>query len=404
MTKTEERFIEALTAFLRGEKVLWDAVSEAEWGELFQLAIQQKTLPMVVEAVYDCPAAEGKVLLDYGRQETIREVVRQKEKTEGFLALYGYLREKGFHPLVVKGILCRDLYPKKNHRPSLDEDLLIPEAEFAACNRAIRDYGMEPSGSDDPTAEEISWRSDEHYIEAHRTLFSTESELFGELNGLFSGVTERETPYSVESGRTVFSMPPREHLLYLLLHAYKHFIHSGFGVRQVCDIGLWAKTYEKEIDWDWLYALCEKSGTLYFTAAVFRMARDVFQIDVSLSARWNEVETDPTPMLSDLLAGGIHGANDLSRLHSSTVTLGAVEASRKAQKHSVLRSVFPSRERLEKTYPELREHPAKLPLVWVKRLWKYAKETKNTQNDSAAESLRIAKERTELLKYYHIVR
>lgn len=171
---------------------------------------------------------------------------------------------------MVKGILCRDLYPKKNHRPSLDEDLLIPEAEFAACNRAIRDYGMEPSGSDDPTAEEISWRSDEHYIEAHRTLFSTESELFGELNGLFSDVTERETPYPVENGRTVFSMPPRE--------------------------------------------------------------------------------------------------------------------------------------RLEKTYPELREHPAKLPLVWVKRLWKYAKETKNTKNDSAAESLRIAKERTELLKYYHIVR
>ena len=37
-------------------------------------------------------------------------------------------------PLVMKGIVCRSLYPKPDLRPSGDEDLLIPEKDFAAVD------------------------------------------------------------------------------------------------------------------------------------------------------------------------------------------------------------------------------------------------------------------------------
>ena len=395
--------VEALRKGIRGEKVNWVQLSATEWQELLQLAQRQHVLPLLVEATYDCPAF---VALPQTQQRELKmAAVRisavQTQATARFLQLYTELAQTG-RCLVMKGLACRQLYPIPSLRPSADEDILVSEDDFAACCDFFVQHGM--TTQDDLSDFECGFHSqDGLHIELHRSPFSPDAHEMGQSNAYFAAAMSCAMTMDIE-GVTVYTLNEYDHLLYLILHAYKHFIHSGFGVRQVCDIGLWAKTYEKEIDWDWLYALCEKSGTLYFTAAVFRMAKDVFQIDVGLSARWNEVETDPAPMLSDLLAGGIHGANDLSRLHSSTVTLGAVEASRKAQKHSVLQSVFPPRERLEKTYPELREHPAKLPLVWVKRLWKYAKETKNTKNDSAAESLRIAKERTELLKYYHIVR
>lgn len=60
------------------------------------------------------------------------------------------------------------------------------------------------------------------------------------------------------------------------------------------------------------------------------------------------------PLLHDSLCGGVYGSNDLTRLHSSTVTLNAVKASRTGEKSGVLRTVFPKREYLERRYPYLK--------------------------------------------------
>ena len=37
-------------------------------------------------------------------------------------------------------------------------------------------------------------------------------------------------------------------ILYLLLHAFKHFLHSGFGIRQVSDIILFSEKYRDQIE------------------------------------------------------------------------------------------------------------------------------------------------------------
>lgn len=36
-------------------------------------------------------------------------------------------------------------------------------------------------------------------------------------------------------------LAPTDHLLCLLCHAYKHFLYAGFGIRHVCDIGIFAE-------------------------------------------------------------------------------------------------------------------------------------------------------------------
>ena len=60
-----------------------------------------------------------------------------------------------------------------------------------------------------------------------------------------------------------------------------------------------------------------------------------------------DASIDVEPLLHDNLCGSVYGSNDLTRLHSSTVTLNAVKASRMGEKISVLRTVFPKREYLE---------------------------------------------------------
>lgn len=233
------------------------------------------------------------------------------------------------------------------------------------------------------------------YIELHRRLFDSSEDAHDELNHFFASLKPVETD-------SFLAMPPHEHLLYLILHAYKHFVRSGIGLRQFCDIGLWAWEYHDEIDWQHLYDQCASVHAATFAAAAFRIARDYLGIDFDLPMPW-DASIDVEPLLHDTLCGGVYGSNDLTRLHSSTVTLNAVKASRTGEKSGVLSTVFPKREYLERNYPYLKKHPYLLPVAWVQRIAHYAGEKRSGSDNSASGSIKLAKERIELMKRYGVM-
>lgn len=405
MTLPEKMLLEALSAAARGETVDWtEPIPTEDWQAFFRMAHVHQVLPLVFEAVYTTPAAQAEPSVAGCKQSVIRQVMSQTVRTSDFLHLYGYLTGKGIRPLVVKGLVCRSMYPKGDYRTSGDEDILIPEEDWPAALDALREYGMAPTSEPDPTAHEIGFVKGQLYIEAHRTLFPSDSDAYGELCSLFTDAHSRAADYPVEPGISVRSLSPHDHLLYLILHAYKHFIHSGFGIRQVCDIGLWAMCYGSEIDWDLLRTQCASVRAAGFASAVLRLAEMCLAIRVALPSPWSEDDTCLDPMLHDLLSGGVYGATDMNRLHSSTVTVNAVAADRGNKRHSVLSSVFPSAKALEGRYPYLKRHPALLPVAWAGRLLKYGKETASSQGtNSASESIRIGKERADLLRLYGII-
>lgn len=309
------------------------------------------------------------------------------------------LRSAGLHLIVVKGQLCSRLYPLKDHRISADDDLYISDAEFMACHKQLLANGLTTDTPVDElaTADEVSYTKNGSplYIELHRHLFDSSEDAHDELNHFFASLKPVETD-------SFLAMPPHEHLLYLILHAYKHFVRSGIGLRQFCDIGLWAREYHTEIDWQRLREQCESVHAATFAAAAFRIARDYLGIDFDLPTPW-DASIDVEPLLHDTLCGGVYGSNDLTRLHSSTVTLNAVKASRTGEKSSVLSTVFPKREYLEHRYPYLKKRPYLLPVAWAQRLAHYASEKQSGADSSASSSIKLAKERIELMKRYDIL-
>ena len=133
------------------------------------------------------------------------------------------------------------------------------------------------------------------------------------------------------------------------------------------------------------------------------VAKRQLEIDISLPSEWNEIQVDGEPLLKDSLRAGIYGSSDQSRAHSASVTYNSVAAERKNQRSSLLHTVLPGKKKLEKDYPILKKSAVFLPGVWCARLWKYWKETKSDPDNQMTETLRIAKERKELLQYYEII-
>lgn len=397
LTTTETQFLHIAKAAISGGDL---PAEKVDWPAIFALANQQKLLPILFETVHKMPAAEENVaLFAVTKQQVIGQVLNQTVRSAEFSDLYHKLRSAGLHPIVVKGQLCSRLYPLKDHRISADDDLLIPDGEFMACHERLLANGLRTGTPADElsTADEVSYTKSDSplYIELHRHLFDSSEDAHDELNRFFTDIQAAETD-------GFLAMPPHEHLLYLLLHAYKHFVRSGIGARQFCDIGLWARAYHAEIDWQRLHEQCASVHAATFAAAAFRIARDYLGIEFDLPAPW-DASLDVEPLLHDSLCGGVYGSNDLTRLHSSTVTLNAVKASRTGEKSSVLRTVFPKREYLERRYPYLKKRPYMLPIAWVQRLAHYAGEKKAGADNSASGSIKLAKERIELMKQYDIM-
>lgn len=397
LTTTETQFLYIAKSAISGGDL---PAENVDWPAIFTLANQQKLLPILFEAARATPAAgENAALFAVTKQQVIGQVLNQTVRSAEFADLYHKLRAAGLHPIVVKGQLCSRLYPLKDHRISADDDLLIPDGEFMACHEQLLTNGLTTDTPVDElaTADEVSYTKEGSplYIELHRHLFDSAEDAHDELNHFFADLN----PVEMDG---LLTMPPHEHLLYLLLHAYKHFVRSGIGLRQFCDIGLWAWEYHDEIDWQRLHEQCESVHAATFAAAAFRIARDYLGIDFDLPMPW-DASIDVEPLLHDTLCGGVYGSNDLTRLHSSTVTLNAVKASRTGEKSSVLRTVFPKREYLERRYPYLKKRPYLLPVAWVQRIAHYAREKQSGTDNSASGSIKLGKERIELMKRYGIM-
>ena len=80
-----------------------------------------------------------------------------------------------------------------------------------------------------------------------------------------------------------------------------------------------------------------------------------------------------------------------------------MKASRTGEKSGVLRTVFPKHEYLGRRYPYLKKRPYLLPVAWAQRLVHYASEKQSGADNSASGSIKLAKERIELMKRYDIM-
>lgn len=415
MNNIELRFLEAVKASLRKEQVNWEeSMPVSDWLLLFRMAEVHHILPLVYEAVFRSPAArelEDGILAPF-QEKTKHYVYTQIMKTNEFCLLSHYLEKTGMRPLVVKGLMCRNLYPEPDYRLSSDEDLLIPEHEFAKYHELFLAYGLELAEPEKDiwNTHEVSYvkRGRHLYIELHKHLFPPDSEAYGNLNAFFEDAHEHAI-MEVNNGQPIRSLGYTDHMFYLICHAFKHFLHSGFGIRQVCDIVMFANHYKDKIDWSRIYEQCSAISAEYFTVALFAIADNYLGFDrasFELSSEWDAIDIDETDLLKDLLSSGIYGSADGSRVHSSNITLNAIIADKKGkgEQMAVLKTAFPSAKNLEHRYEYLKKYPALLPVAWVDRIYHYSVESANSSRNTADESIRIGNQRVELLKKYRIMK
>ena len=412
MDRISRCLLNSLRCALRGTALEQSPqLNHDDWDAVFRMAGTHHVLPMVFEAVHSLPELREYPALPALRRSVFQQVMIQTKKTAEFLSLMQTLSDSGIRPLVVKGIVCRELYPKPDHRISSDEDVLISPSQAAMCHEIFSNSGLITDTEEclRETAYEIPYRNPQGalYIELHRYLFPPESAAYGDLNRFFQDASRRAVCHSI-GGTEIWSLEYTDHLFYLICHAFKHFLHSGFGIRQVCDIIQYAAAYGKQIHWEQLARNCRQIRALHFAAAIFRIGQNHLGFDpgkADMPSAWRNIAVDEGPMLEDLLQSGIYGGSSLSRRQSSNITLDAVASQKQGRnaQSTLTASLFPDAVKLKGRYPYLNERPWLLPVAWASRIGQYCKDALQHKGADAVQSLDLGKQRLELLEQYHIL-
>lgn len=396
MTDIELKLLEALSASLKGESVKWEPLSRENLIELYNLANVHQILPLVYESTYKSQGADPQV-----KSIVMRSIMMQTLQTRDFLNFVNKMDEAGLHPLVVKGIIARSLYPIPDERPSGDEDLFVTPDMFKTYHQFFIEHDMITGENIDAYEVAYQLKGSPLYIELHKSLFSDKSQAYGSWNQFFYEAHKRAVVEKIE-GIEIHTMCPDDHFLFLILHALKHFLHGGVGIRQVADIMMFAKHYN--IDYDHVFEQLQKVSCGVFGATLLSIGQK-YLIEAPIPQKYLDLSQNIEDLLKDILDAGVYGNSNLSRKHSSNITLEAITLSNQGKKaHASLKNtLFPKREDLVGRYPYLKKHGYLLPVAWIMRIGTYLKSS-NKEDNNAAESIRLGKERVELLKEYKVIK
>lgn len=405
--RNQKVFFNSLNSFLHSENGLHGTrkLEVEDWKEILHMASKHAVLPIVYDAAWKKTSFKKipeRVRMEY-KARIMRQIVFQTRATDLFLDLYKRMTKLGITPLVMKGIICRDMYEYPDYRISSDEDMLIEKKQFPKLDQILQQCGFQRELVKDYRKEhEITYyhQGNGLRLEVHLSLFPEESGSYGRLNKEFPHIFERQIVQNI-NGVEVHTLDVTQHMLYLLCHGLKHFLHSGFGIRQLCDMVLFAETYGKEIDWDEIIKRTKRQHMYIFWMNLFDIGERYlgFSWRKAGLARPDKEILDSERMLADILDSGVFGKSSKERLHSANITLQASDTTGK-KNSGMIASLFPSLEYMSRQYSYLEKRKWLLPAAWTHRILSYGK---TMGRKDVTKPIETGKQRVELLRMYGII-
>ena len=412
MEKVNLQFLDLLKSSLNNDIYEGGDIDSQDLKQIYNLAQMHHVVPMIYGVLHNeefFKNADENFKMMF-KQVAFRLVVSQIQRSNRFLELYKILKEKNIEAIVFKGIIFRNMYNNPDDRMSSDEDILVKKEDYEKIKDILCGEGLEFIEKEGNECAYLC-RNTGLCIEVSTSLFSHESKAYGHLNRLFDDIFEKSITINID-GVDIKTLSHEQHLIYIVFHNMKHFLHGGFGIRQVADFSKYIETYGQFIDWEkfWsdlkilnydtfalnLIDISLKYLGFDYTKAIY--PKGVRDFNIIINSKDYYINSDD--LISDILSAGVFGGSTKERKHTALMTLNAVEDQKNGNR---FKAIFPSVDYLKGNYTYLQKHPILLPIAWTQRIFSYIKRNKNNTT-SYINTMELGKQRIELLKEYKIIK
>ena len=276
---------------------------DVDWVRLKALADAQGLTAVVLDGLNSLPLSS---LDAYGmpqmlRLEWIGEVL-QGEQTyklhqEVATDMANLFHRNGIRTYVLKGRIIAECYPRPEHRVSSDMDCFLSNNNVNLNDNDNRRGSHEEAwklGNDLIRAKHFdvgegfyknsSFHLPGLMVENH--LFLTPfrgNERLESLEKVLQAMLQEDKGEDVIEGTWLYRPPVMVSALFLIEHAYSHFLHEGLTWRMVLDWVMFRKKHEKEIVWADFEAHMDEFGFRKFYDAFNAIGMETFNDNLNLN-------------------------------------------------------------------------------------------------------------------------
>ena len=249
-----------------------------DWPGMQALAEQQGLLGVALDGIDKLPLKlrpkKQDILQWIGvtLQYETQNAVQQKAATEMAVLFHN----NAIRTYVLKGEVVAECYPNPIHRFSVDMDcFLLPEnSDFDAWslgNDLIKAQGFEVNFD---YYKNSTFLLPGLTVENHQYMvpFRGNKKLTN-LEILLQSYMRQDKGDDRIEGTYLYRPPVMVTALFLIEHAYSHFLHEGLTWRMILDWMMFSRKHQKEVDWYALDALIDEFGFRKFYDSFYRLGK-----------------------------------------------------------------------------------------------------------------------------------
>lgn len=324
--------------------------NDLDWDYIFRKVNEQSVTGLICCALGRLPgdSLPGVELMSRWNKLMLATMGIMANRHNEFLRMSRLMAERSITAIGLKGCIVRNLYPIPELRTMGDFDVLIPKKDLPEVVQLFLDEGYSVKDAKYGVVclkETMLWEIFSTLAEEFPLTTEKMDELYLNRYVVESGVKHPEATYF---------------LAHMFVHTGKHYVETGAGIRNFCDIALYIKNFKAEIDFEMVRQICVDEGYEKIYRYLVSLVNDWFDVSLPDLATG---QLDTEKFLEYSLLHGIFGKHDNWMAVEAVHTAGG--------KHNGLRAVqrilFPNVKQLNSSFKYLQRKPFLLPAAWIHR-------------------------------------
>lgn len=272
-----------------------------------------------------------------------------------------FMEKKGIWHMLLKGSVLKNLYPAAEMRQMADIDILFDADYQMQMHQYMINHGYK--------AEAFGVGVHDTYVKPPVYNFELHTALFGGKHDAwiryYSDVKNRILQN--EGSSFGYHFRDEDFYIYIMTHAYKHYISNGTGLRSLLDIYVYINKKGKELDWNYINEEAEKLGIRKFEKQCRKLSLKLFSNPRSFSKK--EFSEEERRQLFYFVYSGTYG-NQQNNVKNKLKIIqpDRMPISRKTKWKYYIQRLFPNMEWYKTNAPFCHQHKWAIPFFWIYRL------------------------------------
>ena len=344
----DDRYIVELSRAAVFDDIPYIPQEDLNWVYIFTKSIEQNIVGLLFTAIAKIPEKfkpDEKLFLRW-KQKMLETIAITSKQFLEYEKINKCALKKNIPIITLKGAYIRKKYPVPELRTMGDFDILVNNTNINMIKSLLIENGY--SISKDLfgiTADNAN---------AHWEVFvSMEQEFVYD-----SDYWNKEIFNNVEFVDGQYTLNPTFFLAHLIIHTGRHYIETGAGIRNLCDIALYIRDNKSKIDFTKLEEICCAQNFVKIYNYILNAVHIWYGVDLS-EVNFEKKETDK--FIEYFLLNGIFGRHD-------NVLLRQFSLDERENSKGLKRLFFPPAKTLQNRYKYLRKYPFLLPIAWIQRI------------------------------------